>query len=202
MQHFHPLAFRPRNAHEPDQKLERQGQRADNVLIDAGDQLGIHVVGVKLKHLHFVVFGLHCQPESRAEPPLHHGDVGALQGTRPAARKQSIGIAGVLADALVGFVNSFVGQTKNATAHAGIFLGRVPTGQKPVVGVKSCIEQVLAVEFLKNRRVEQKGGRLGIAGMGGMKALKTVDCARKIQEIEAVEGVLDQGIEIERISVR
>jgi hypothetical protein len=42
---------------------------------------------------------------------------------------------------------------------------------------------------------------LGIAGMKFVKALKTVDGAGIIQQIEVFEGVLDQGIEVERVGM-
>ena len=74
-------------------------------------------------------------------------------------------------------------------------------GEEAVVGIEGGVEEVLAVELLKDVGFEEERGGLRIAGMGLKDALKELDCAGIIEVVEVLEGLPDQGIAIEGIGV-
>ena len=78
------------------------------------------------------------------------------------------------AQAPVGFMDCFVGQTENAFTSCGIFFRGVAARQKSVVGVEGRVQQVLAVEFLKDERLQQQCGRLRSPGWAAWNRVKSL----------------------------
>jgi hypothetical protein len=61
----------------------------------------------------------------------------------------------------LGVAFNLVFEGEDAVAHGGVFGGGMLAGEEAVVGVEGGVEQVLAVEFLEDTRLEQKRGRWG-----------------------------------------
>ena len=78
---------------------------------------------------------------------------------------------GLLFKPPVGLVHNLVGKRKNPVPHLRVFLGRMASREKPVVGVEGCVQQILPVKFLENHRLEQQHSPLRIARMSRVKPL-------------------------------
>ena len=75
------------------------------------------------------------------------------------------------------------------------------TGEEAVVGVVGGVEQVLAVELLKDEGVEQHDRGLRVAGVGLVVAVKAGDGARVILDVKVVVGLAHGGVVIHGVGV-
>jgi hypothetical protein len=119
----------------------------------------------------------------------------------PGAGKKSIDVVGILAQAPIRFAHCVVGQRKDLVALLGVLVRRVAAGEKTVVGIKSGVEQVKPIQFLKNQRVEQIRRGLRIARVRRAELLKVRNGRGEIQIEIAIVGSAHLRVVVHRIGV-
>jgi len=98
-------------------------------------------------------------------------------------------------------MHGFIDESKNAIAGGGVLLGCVAAGEEAVVGIEGRVEEVEPVEFLEDLSIEQKDGRLGIAGVLPVEALQAIDSAGKVEIVEVLRCFADEGVSIEWVGM-